>query len=92
MNNQEIKEWFDNAFDRMKHGDFAVADYFQFIIDHCEDLCAKEIARRHLSCCHPLRAIIERIEASPGSLALDEPIKQTRQFADLSKNDPAYIV
>jgi len=49
MEHNEIKEWFDMAFDYLIDGDFALAcECFQHIIDFSKDPYASNIARRDM--------------------------------------------
>jgi len=80
MERNEIKEWFDMAFDYLKEGDFASAcGCFEHVINSSKDLFTITIARNHMEWwCFPVKALVERLSQIPYPVTLEELVKDPK--------------
>jgi hypothetical protein len=74
MDRDEVKAWFDRAFQHMNGADFGLAAAcFQHVIDNCTDMHVRSIAQRDLHWyCLPLDAVVTQLRNTPRPMTIEE--------------------
>jgi hypothetical protein len=78
MKIEEIRKWFDKAFEYLLKGEFISAgECFQYVIDHSNDGYARGIARRDKEWwCTPVSHVIKRLREIPHPIPITELVAE----------------
>lgn len=93
MNQDEIRYWFDKAFEHLLAGNFGdAAGSFQHILDACNDAYARGIAQRDLEWyCFPLEAMVKKLESTPTPHTFSDLVQADESCGKVDSTDVEYM-